>query len=113
MRIEYETDKKILKVKLFGELDHHSSEETRNKIDLMLRCGIYDSLILDFRGLDFMDSSGIAFVMGRRNLLKSIGGGVTVISNKPKITGILRLAGMEKYVRIKEEKGVGENEYNK
>ena len=102
MLTDFSAEGTVLKVVITGELDHHSVKEARERTDFMLKCGVYDKLIIDFRGLTFMDSSGIAFVMGRVNLMRPLGGSVEIVSDKPEITKILKLADMEKYAVIRE-----------
>ena len=102
MELEFLPEGAFLTVSLKGELDHHVVGEVRKKIDFMLNLGVYDKLIIDLRGLGFMDSSGIALVMGRVNFMRPLGGSVEIISDKPEITRILRLADIEKYAVIRE-----------
>ena len=63
-------------VHLDGELDHHSSEEVRNKIDSKYYDENLLNLVLDLRKVNFMDSSGIGLVMGRYKNCKEQGGNV-------------------------------------
>ena len=102
MRIEFSAEGTALTAFVRGELDHHSVGEIREKTDFMINCGVYNKLVIDLRGLSFMDSSGISFVMGRVNILKPLGGSVEIISDKPQITKILKLADVDKYAVIKE-----------
>lgn len=49
-------------------------------------------LILDFRDVTFMDSSGIGLVMGRYKLIKEIGGELKVIKCQGYIKKVMKLA---------------------
>lgn len=102
MHIDFSSEGTCLTACFSGELDHHTSAEAREKTDTMLSLGIYNHLIFDFSGLTFMDSSGIAVIMGRFTMLDALGGKVTVITSDPRITRILKLSGVEKYVLLKE-----------
>ena len=51
-----------LVVTLVGELDHHSAEEVRVKIDDRIERENAQRLILNFGGVTFMDSSGIGVI---------------------------------------------------
>jgi len=103
MKIEFSSEKTELTARFFGELDHHSASEAREKTDAMLSLGIYDSLIMDFTNLDFMDSSGIAVIMGRFKRLAALNGKVTVISKKSTVSKVLKLSGIDRYVLLKTE----------
>ena len=90
----------VLKVKLRGEIDHHSAVAVRSNIDDMIRSKRPAELIIDMSAVDFMDSSGLGLIMGRFNTMKEIGGSVTVADPNPGTERIMSLAGLERIVRI-------------
>ena len=90
----------ILKIKLRGEIDHHSAVAVRTAIDDMIRSRRPCELIIDMSAVDFMDSSGLGLIMGRYNAMKEIGGMVTVSDPNPATKKIMTLAGMERIVKI-------------
>lgn len=106
MHITYDMTENILITKLDGELDHHSSAEARKDIDKTIDAFRCSCLILDFKNVTFMDSSGIGVVMGRYNKLKDSGGKVTVVHCDSYIDRILSMAGIytivPKYETIEE-----------
>ena len=53
MKLEFEVTGTVLTAKISGELDHHVSKELREKIDLKLATGVYNTLIFDFNNLAF------------------------------------------------------------
>ena len=55
-----------------------------------------EQLILDFRDVTFMDSSGIGLVMGRYRIMKELGGCIQVVNTSPHITRVMKLAGLER-----------------
>lgn len=58
-----------------GEVDHHSAMPLRQAIDKSMKAFDCSDLILDFSGVEFMDSSGIGVVLGRyKNLTKAAAG---------------------------------------
>ncbi len=59
-----------------GELDHHTTEEARMKIDSLYYDNNLSNMILDLRKLNFMDSSGIGLIMGRYRNCKERQGGI-------------------------------------
>ena len=96
---------------LIGEIDHHTAGEVREKIDDTLMFVKPKTLILDFKNVSFMDSSGIGLVMGRYRLLQSINPACQIeIKNVTLQTKkIMELAGLSSIAKIKEN----ENEYKK
>lgn len=87
-----------LVVHMAGELDHHSAEEVRNKIDDKIDCNRYNVLIMDFNEVTFMDSSGIGVVIGRYKKLLLKGGKVCVINVKSSIKRVFELSGIFKII---------------
>ena len=61
----------ILTVYITGEIDHHSAAGWRTSIDREAICAHPATLVLDFSGVSFMDSSGIGLVMGRYRLVRA------------------------------------------
>jgi stage II sporulation protein AA (anti-sigma F factor antagonist) len=52
-----------------------------------------------------MDSSGIGFVLGRYRIVESYGGNIEVINLSQRIYQMMKLAGLEKLVKLKTNKG--------
>jgi len=98
--LEFEIDNTVLTAVITGELDQHTAGVLREQIDLKLATGIYNTLIFDFTNLSFMDSSGIALVMGRVKNMQAVSGNVKVRINDVKMAKILTMSGMDKYVEF-------------
>ena len=89
-----------LTVLLVGELDHHEASKIRGEIDGALEKYRPQKLVIDFGGINFMDSSGIGLVMGRYKLIKSWGGKVEITNVPKNLKRVMKLAGLEKLARI-------------
>ncbi len=89
-----------LKIKLRGELDHHSAVAIRTQIDDMIRTKRPQKLDIDMSVIDFMDSSGLGLIMGRYAVMKDIGGTMCVTDPSPRVQKIMSLAGMERIIDI-------------
>ena len=94
----------FLKIKLRGEIDHHSAAAIRSAIDSTLFAKRPRGLILDMSAVDFMDSSGLGLIMGRYAVMKELGGEVSVLDPNPGIEKIMSLAGMERVIKIQYSK---------
>ncbi|GAA0686072.1 MULTISPECIES: anti-sigma F factor antagonist [Clostridium] len=99
MYLKFDEQDKTLIVTLLGELDHHSSEEVRNKIDYRLDNDDITKLILNFSGVTFMDSSGIGVVIGRYKKLAMKNGSLFVVSVSNRVKKIFELSGMYKIIK--------------
>ena len=100
MSIEINVTGEVVTARLGGELDHHTAKGMREAIDCAVELNMPTLLILDFKDVGFMDSSGIGLVMGRyRNLVK-LGAELHIINAPPPIYKMMKLAGIEKLAKL-------------
>lgn len=90
---------KLLIAFLTGELDHHSAESVRLKLDNKLEELGEVNLVFDFSGINFMDSSGIGVVIGRYKKISEYGGKVGIINLKPEIKRIFEMGGLFRIIK--------------
>jgi stage II sporulation protein AA (anti-sigma F factor antagonist) len=103
MFLKFNQKGRVLIVNMLGELDHHSAESARIKIDNKIdELGI-NNLIFDFSSVNFMDSSGIGVVIGRFKKVKEFGGKVAVVNLKPSIKRVFELGGLFKIIKEYED----------
>ncbi len=100
MALKMENGGHMLTVYLDGEIDHHAARNIREEIDTSIERAQPETLALDFRGVTFMDSSGIGLVMGRYRTMQQYGGSVLVKNASSHIRKVMRLAGLDKLARI-------------
>lgn len=96
MDVKTTTEQAVTTVYLAGELDHHRAAPLRERVDNVIQERRPQTLVLDFSGVGFMDSSGIGFVMGRYRLMQSIGGRLLIRGASPRMEKVMRLAGLER-----------------
>lgn len=78
------------------EIDHHTARHLRGRIDTELFLHRPKTLVLDFSGVRFMDSSGIALILGRVETAAAVGAVVTLRGLSPTLYKLVRLAGVER-----------------
>lgn len=100
MYLKFERVDDKLIVYMMGELDHHSAEEVRNKIDDRLDREKLNKLVMDFSGVTFMDSSGIGVVIGRFKKLSMKKGTVCVTQVNNTVKRVFELSGMFKIIKL-------------
>ena len=98
MTVKKEND--ALRVYLRGELDHHEAGAIRKELDDLLFEERPKTLIFDFSGVRFMDSSGIGLVLGRYRIVSGLGGKVTVADAPPAIAKLFKMSGVDKIVTL-------------
>lgn len=82
-----------------GEIDHHTSEEIRNKIEKEYSRSGCKNLIFNFKKVNFMDSSGIGMVIGRYKYICERNGAVAVVEVNENIDRIFSISGLYKIIR--------------
>ncbi|MCF0149697.1 MAG: anti-sigma F factor antagonist [Clostridium sp.] len=91
-------DDKLI-VFLNGELDHHSAEEVRVKIDDRIDRDNIKKVIMDFNNVTFMDSSGIGVVIGRFKKVQNRDGVVCVVNVNSRVDRVFTLSGLYKIIK--------------
>ena len=81
---------------LTGEIDHHGASRLRETIDDSVRRTCPRLLVLDFGGVEFMDSSGIGIVLGRYRLMQDMGGKLALRNLPPHIRRVMQVAGIDR-----------------
>ena len=78
------------------EIDHHTAGRLRSRIDRELFVERPKVLRLDFSEVRFMDSSGIALVLGRVESASAVGAKVHLDGLSPTLFKLVRLSGIER-----------------
>ncbi|MCM1269140.1 MAG: STAS domain-containing protein [Ruminococcus flavefaciens] len=100
MNIDIKSENGSAIAKLSGEIDHHNAKELRTQLDKFIISAQPPELVMDFKNITFMDSSGIGLIMGRSKLMKECGGRLEVRNSQPYIKRVLKLSGIERIVKI-------------
>jgi stage II sporulation protein AA (anti-sigma F factor antagonist) len=65
MQLAFKTINKTLIASITGEIDHHTSEDVRERIDRYIDNNSVKNIIFDLTNVMFMDSAGIGVIIGR------------------------------------------------
>ena len=98
--MEFERSNDTVTAYVTGELDQCSAQGIRRELDKLIRDPEVRRLILDFKDMSFMDSSGIGVILGRYRELRARGGTVAVRNMTPPVRRIFLLAGMNQVIDI-------------
>lgn len=77
---------------LSGEIDHDAAQDLRLALDDALVSRSPRTLVLDFAGVSFMDSSGVGLILGRQRRAQALGGSVRVQHAPCQLRRVLDLA---------------------
>ena len=100
------------------ELDHHVSARLREEADLMVETHFIRTIIFDFSGTDWMDSSGIGVILGRYKNMKLSGGHVYAVHLNERMQknicdvrhGTLDGGGIKRMIQEKEKQSQAETQ---
>ena len=81
----------VLYAYLSGEVDHDAAQSLRIQLDDALVSRTPQTLVLDFGGVGFMDSSGIGLILGRQRSARTLG---TTLHAPAQLRRVLQLAGI-------------------
>lgn len=82
----------VLYAYLAGEIDHDAAQNLRIQLDDALLNRTPRTLVLDFGGVGFMDSSGIGLILGRQRCARTLGGTLRIQHAPEALRRVLRLA---------------------
>lgn len=91
-----------LTLTLRGELDHHGAKEVMQKLEWELDSVLPVKLTLDFSGVSFMDSSGIAVVMRALKRMRAMGGSAAIKNVPPQAKKVFTAAGVFRIILLEE-----------
>ena len=101
MNLQYELQEGLLRVSLTGELGHHEAIRLMAQLNGLVEDHLPARMELDFSGLEFMDSSGIAVVVQTARKCRSCGGKLSVTHTPAQAQKVLICAGIHRLVDIR------------
>jgi stage II sporulation protein AA (anti-sigma F factor antagonist) len=87
--------------RITGDIDHHSAASLREEIDLQFTEKKPSRLLIDLGETEFMDSSGLGLILGRKRKCDEAGAKLVLLNPTEGCLKILRLAGMDKQIETK------------
>ena len=100
MNIKYEDEDKLVVFEITEEIDHHTTEKIRRKMDNEIERYMPKQVIFNFDKVTFMDSAGIGMLIGRYKTIKMLGGTAELINVNPSIKKIFEMCGLLKIIPI-------------
>lgn len=82
----------VLYAYLAGEIDHDAAQSLRIQLDDALVSRAPQTMILDFGGVRFMDSSGVGLILGRQRIAHTLGTALRVQHTPSQLEKVLQLA---------------------
>lgn len=102
LQIEIEHFRSAVIVRLRGELDHHTAETVKTKMEEAMMKANSRYIILSLKELDFMDSSGLGVILGRYKQISGKGGRMVVCDVNPSIYRLFEMSGLFKILTLED-----------
>ena len=102
MEFEYIKEDKLLIVKIIAEIDNHTTEKLRRKIDNEITRYMPRKVIFNFDKVSFMDSAGIGMIIGRYKIIKMLGGELEIKNVSRSIRKVFEMSGITKIIKLEE-----------
>ena len=102
MESKFYEDKKMLVFKITDEIDDCSVQKIRRKADYEIERYMPRKVVFDFDSVTFMDSAGIALIIGRNKLAKKHGGKLEVANLTQSVRKIFEMSGILKLIPVTE-----------
>ncbi len=110
MELEYQIMEDRLVVPMPKEVDHHVAKTLSREIDFLVDSWHVRTLVFDFAGTDFMDSSGIGVLLGRRKTMELYSGEMLAVNLGGRVEKIFEKSGLSRVITVeRQEKGGDEN----
>lgn len=107
MDTEFNEECKLLCIKITEEIDHHTTEKLRRKMDYEITRYMPRKVVFDFSKVTFMDSAGIGLLIGRYKLAKMLGGSSQIINANKSIKKVLEMSGVVRIIPVEETRKAG------
>ena len=94
-----DTDRELL-LEFSGEMDHHGARNALKEVEIAIDAALPRSRILDFAGVTFMGSSGIALILRSQQRMQLMEGSVVLRNVPEQARRVLDAAGIGRLVSI-------------
>ena len=101
MEINANTADRNLLLELSGEIDHHGARNAIRELELAVDTALPKKLVLDMKGVTFMDSSGIALILRAQQRMQLLDGSLLVCNVPQQARRVLDAAGIGRMVTIR------------
>ena len=98
MEINARSADRNLLLEFSGELDHHGARDAAREVEQAIDVALPRKLVLDFAGVTFMDSSGIAVLLRTWRHVQEIGGRMLVTGAPDQARRVFQAAGLDKLI---------------
>jgi anti-anti-sigma factor len=105
IQVESRGERRIVRIK--DKITFEHCPQLQSSLDPVLEAGVRE-VVIDFKDVPFMDSSGIGEVLRLFRLMRDRHGELVLINPNRKLRNLFTMYRFEKFMRIREEVQAGE-----
>lgn len=98
MQIQYQLTEEKLTILMPQEVDHHVAQHMSREVDCLIDSWHIRTLVFDFSGTEFMDSSGIGVLIGRKKTMDLHAGRVMAVNLTGRAMKIFEKSGLPQII---------------
>ena len=103
MQLQYQLTEEKLTILMPQEVDHHVAQHMSREVDCLIDSWHVRTLVFDFAETEFMDSSGIGVLIGRKKRMDLHGGRVRAANLTVRALQIFEKSGLTRIIETDEE----------
>ena len=111
--MDYQINNGTLRIYFSGDIDHHGAGEIRKETDKLILQFTPQEVVLNFRRVQFCDSSGIAVVLGRYKLSIKEGFSLVLEELPLSVENIFRLSKIDNLVEFRKKEKLSNEKIRK
>jgi anti-anti-sigma factor len=93
LRVDVSESAGAARIALSGEFDIASADEATRALQALLTRGL-DLVVIDLSGLDFMDSTGVKFLVEGRETARDLGVALSLVHGGDPVRRVLQVSGV-------------------
>ena len=102
MESKFYDEDKLLIVKITDEIDDHSAQMIRRKVDYEIERYMPRKIVFDFNSVTFMDSAGIGLIIGRYKFARMLGASLELSNLTGSVKKLFEMSGILKLIPVTE-----------
>ena len=102
MESKFYDEDKLIVFKITDEIDDHSVQMIRRRIDYEIERYMPKKIIFDFNSVTFMDSAGIGLIIGRYKFARMLGAKIELTNLGTSIRKIFEMSGILRLIPVTE-----------
>lgn len=102
MESKFYDEDKLIVFKITDEIDDHSVQMIRRKVDYEIERYMPKKIVFDFDSVTFMDSAGIGLIIGRYKFARMLGASLELSNLTGSVKKIFEMSGILKLIPVTE-----------